>query len=183
MSKLRTMKVCVVCFSKYFRRLGSSRNEWNKQVACSIECGRRVGKKSLAQRLQERSAIEPNTGCIIWLGAERRGYGRIWCSDERRNKSAHRVAYELLRGPVPDGHEIDHVCRTRLCVNPEHLEVVTGAENIRRGLPFRTYVRTECPNGHPYGNTPAGARGTRRCGVCYRAMIERKRLRRQGKTA
>lgn len=62
-------------------------------------------------------------------------------------KVVHRIAYELLVGPIPDGLQLDHLCRVRNCVNPDHLEPVTGQENMRRGY-FGT--KTHCPNGHAY---------------------------------
>ncbi|MEO1065368.1 MAG: HNH endonuclease signature motif containing protein, partial [Actinomycetota bacterium] len=59
----------------------------------------------------------------------------------------HRLVYEELVGPIPDGHQIDHLCRVRLCGNPAHLEAVEGLENVHRGLAVR--YRTHCRNGHP----------------------------------
>lgn len=68
---------------------------------------------------------------------------------------AHIVSYEMRNGRVPDGLELDHLCRTPICVNPDHLEAVTHAENLRRGIhrtgqdhPFG--ARTQCPQGHAY---------------------------------
>lgn len=61
--------------------------------------------------------------------------------------SAHRVAYELTRGPIPAGMEIDHLCRVRSCVNPDHLEAVTRGENLRRGR-GKTGAQTHCKRGH-----------------------------------
>ena len=60
------------------------------------------------------------------------GYGTFW--DGERKRLAHVVAYELFVGPVPDGRELDHLCRVPACVRPTHLEPVTHAENLRRGL-------------------------------------------------
>ncbi len=71
---------------------------------------------------------EPNSGCWFWLGALSRGYGSL------KNARAHRVAYEMTIGPIPEGLVIDHLCRVTSCVNPDHLEAVTQAENVRRGL-------------------------------------------------
>lgn len=68
--------------------------------------------------------------CWHWLGSTREGYGLIKFAGQVRN--AHRVAYELQVGPIPDGLHIDHLCRNRLCVNAAHLEPVTQAENNRR---------------------------------------------------
>jgi hypothetical protein len=72
------------------------------------------------------------SGCWLWTGAiQSRGYGST-CIGESRSALAHRVAYTLLVGPIPDGMTIDHRCEVKRCVNPTHLEPVTRAENLRR---------------------------------------------------
>ena len=76
-------------------------------------------------------------GCTLWLGARAGSspsdpYGVAWNGE--RLEMAHRIAYRLARGAIPDGLQLDHLCRVRLCVNPEHLEPVTASENVRRGL-------------------------------------------------
>lgn len=77
--------------------------------------------------------VEVTGFCWNWTGYRNRGgYGRYM--HQKRMQLAHRVSYELLVGPVPDGLVIDHLCRNPSCVNPDHLEPVTNAENIRRGL-------------------------------------------------
>lgn len=112
---------------------------------------------------------EPNTGCWFWVRAINHfGYGRVTVG--ARQTMAHRLSYELLRGPVPDGLCLDHLCRQRSCVNPDHLEAVTMRENLLRGdtLNRRNASRTHCPQGHPYDalNTyhiPTGGRGCKAC--------------------
>lgn len=70
--------------------------------------------------------------CWYWTAhIDSKGYGRIWW--ERTTARAHRLVYSLLVGPVPEGLHLDHLCRVRHCVNPDHLEVVTPGDNIRRG--------------------------------------------------
>jgi len=86
----------------------------------------------LADRLADLSTPEPNTGCIIWLGATNdSGYGRM--KVRRRFRRAHIIAWEIECGAVPEGLVLDHTCRVRCCINPTHLEAVTQGENLRRG--------------------------------------------------
>lgn len=112
--------------------------------------------------------------CWLWTSALTNGYGRI--SIEGRSVGAHRWSYEQLVGPIPDGLQLDHLCRVRNCVNPAHLEPVTGRENCRRGViaefnKARAAERTACPQGHEFTeeNTylPA-AGGGRKCRICQR---------------
>ena len=107
------------------------------------------------------------SGCWEWQGyIDRHGYGRITIN--YKPHSAHRVGYELFVGPIPDGLVIDHLCRNRACVNPEHLEPVTNDENVRRGL--RSPTKTHCVHGHEFTieNTRISASGRRRCLECER---------------
>jgi hypothetical protein len=104
---------------------------------------------SLEERLFGRSIPEPNSGCIFWLGAvQSKGYGNIF--HDGKVKYTHRVSYELAHGPIPDGMEIDHKCRVRCCINPDHLHVVTHNENIRLSVERKGQAaeRTVCPSGH-----------------------------------
>lgn len=94
---------------------------------------------------------EPNTGCWLWMrtltGA---GYGGQSLFGKKR--LAHRISYELLRGPIPAGLQIDHLCRCRSCVNPDHMETITRRENILRGMsPLAINARkTHCRHGHEF---------------------------------
>jgi hypothetical protein len=111
--------------------------------------------------------------CWLWQGARKQtglGYGQIH-RQEGGNIYAHRFAYELEVGPIPDGMTIDHLCRTPACVRPTHLEPVTVRENLRRGtgLGVVNAQKTHCPKGHEYDllNTRF-YRGERNCRACDR---------------
>lgn len=92
-----------------------------------------------------RKKLAINTDCWLWTGAvNSKGYPSTG-NGRGSSMLAHRAAYEALRGPIPDGMTIDHLCRVKLCLNPDHLEVVTRAENSRRG---NFDIDTHCPRGH-----------------------------------
>lgn len=114
--------------------------------------------------------------CWLWTGAvQSRGYGQLGV--DGKLVYAHRWAYEHEVGPIPDGLTIDHLCRTRLCVNARHLEPVTNKVNIQRGeSPWATNARkTHCVNGHEFTLENTFARpGGRGCRMCKRAH-DRKR--------
>lgn len=120
------------------------------------------------------SKVEKTEGCWIWIGA-RRGrngcYGRFEVGGVAI--TAHRISYRELRGPIPSGMTLDHLCRVTLCVNPDHLEIVTGRENTLRGVgASATNARkTACPRGHPYDGVRLNKGSLmRRCIRCERAM-------------
>jgi hypothetical protein len=146
----------------------------------------------LAARFDAKVHAEPNTGCHLWIGnTNDQGYGLFRCGpagvDGRRaTRRAHVFAWERAHGPVPDGMELDHVrsrgCSGPACVNPDHLEPVTHAENIRRG-DYAAARRatcaaiTHCPAGHAYddANTYVDKRNTRHCRACTAARMRRHR--------
>lgn len=108
-------------------------------------------------------------GCWLWVGATTKGYG-VFRDDNDRNVLAYRYSYEQLRGPIPDGLTLDHLCRVPACVNPDHLEPVTIRENILRGTgpTARNAEKTHCVHGHPFPKTSVEAGRKRRCLPCMR---------------
>lgn len=117
------------------------------------------------------SKVDRTGACWIWTGASHEGgYGRFW--DGSRLVPAHRWSYQAVRGPIPDGLHIDHLCRTPACVNPAHLEPVTPAVNAMRAPVTRAKAeQTACLRGHAYtpDNTITKPNGTRKCRACDNA--------------
>jgi hypothetical protein len=131
-----------------------------------------------ANRPGELYRVDPESGCWVWLrGTNGVGYGTL--RRNGRDHYAHRWFYEKHVGPIPAGLELDHLCRNRLCCNPEHLEAVTRTENLRRGFgPAAINARkTHCVNGHPLSGTNlyVDPKGRRQCRTCREAAMERLR--------
>ena len=135
---------------------------------------------SIEKRLDIYSIPVTESGCWVWLGSlDTAGYGRftIWSEDTQKQQqfSAHRESYKYFCGPIPEGKEIDHLCKVRCCVNPTHLEPVSDYENWQRGDQSAQQVnraKTHCPRGHPYeeGNLVLSflKQGKRACLICRR---------------
>lgn len=149
--------------------------------------GSEIGRKTL-ERFESRIIPEPNTGCWLWTGkVMTNGYAVLSCGWEggaARTMLAHQFSYMLHNGAIPTGMQIDHKCRVRCCVNPNHLEAVTASVNVLRGLvPERMRNRfkdkTHCPRGHPYSgeNLYIGSHGERMCVTCRREISRRSRAR------
>jgi HNH endonuclease len=131
-------------------------------------------------RLEDKILI--GDGCWEWAGSkDGKGYGQI--TIERRTRRAHRVVYELMAGPIPDGLTLDHLCRNPGCVRPAHLEAVTRGENVLRGDGITAVAarRSHCPYGHPFDEANTRMyRGQRCCRACAREAARRARARRAG---
>lgn len=137
----------------------------------------------LPQRIEDK--IEKGD-CWLWTGAiGSGGYAMLWW--EGTTTTAHRVVYSLLREPVPDEMEVDHLCENRACVNPDHMRVCSPRDNTLRSnrAPGALNARkTHCPRGHPYDeeNTMRRPDGRRRCRTCERDWSrEYQRRRRAGR--
>ena len=132
----------------------------------------------IKERFEEKYIPEPNSGCWLWLAClDQQGYGRFRFKNKfgiKRSYPAYRAAFELYRGGIPSGLELDHLCRVRCCVNPWHLEPVTHTENIKRGKwgfgrGQQQKNKTHCPKGHPYsGENLYVYKGERYCRECRR---------------
>jgi len=135
----------------------------------------------VAERFKFYSKPSPYNDCILWVGTLRNGYGKFRIGNGQR-VLPHRYAYEQAHGPIPAGLVIDHLCRTRNCVEPAHLEAVTSRANILRGVgqAAQNARKTHCLRGHPFegDNLYTTPKGKRFCIIC-RKMRDSKRARYQ----
>lgn len=122
------------------------------------------------EAFRARYQIEPS-GCWKWTGKRvvNGRYGEFGVAGVVNRGRAHRWSYEHFVGPIPDGTEIDHLCRNTLCVNPAHLEPVTHQVNVARGEspPAQHARKTHCPQGHPYD---VFTDRQRKCRACMREI-------------
>jgi hypothetical protein len=178
----RSPKFFGIC-STHWRRVQRGRNVLHEPPS---------QRERFAKYIDERGKQE----CWPWQGPMRSdGYGYLYDRRTNRNERAHRVAYELFVGPIPDGLQLDHVCHSldhsciggsqcahRRCCNPAHLEPVENRENTVRGRAGvvnggREASKTHCPKGHPYDdeNTRLDRNGWRQCRSCERERARGRR--------
>lgn len=126
---------------------------------------------------ENKAFPEPNSGCWLWMGAvTSKGYGHLWV--DGKDVLAHRESYERKHGPIPPGLQGRHMCATRLCVNPDHIQPGTQSDNEadKRKQPGWTQPRPPpklfCKNGHPRYGPDADVwiekNGVRHCNRCRR---------------
>lgn len=178
------------------RRAMLGRTPWNKGLPASAEARRKNSEghkgqpawnrgiqlsegyrqKLSAGHMQDPVAsfwhkVEKTDTCWVWRGTRQtKGYGYHVAS--KRGSLAHRFAYQLLVGPIPDGLQVDHVCRNRWCVRPEHMRLVTPRENVLAGIGIsaQNARKTHCLRGHPFEGTNLlrDSKGRRMCATCRR---------------
>lgn len=127
------------------------------------------------------SKVKKTDSCWNWIGyIHSDGYGGFWING--KTKQAHRIAYELIKGKIPNGLQLDHLCRNRKCVNPDHLEPVTARENILRGegQAFVNSNKTHCKRGHKFTkNNTYQRNGKRHCRTCRNSTMSKLRKERK----
>lgn len=136
-------------------------------------------------RFSEKVKVDPS-GCLIWIGATSKGYGKA--TIKGKNRYAHRLSYRYYVGVIPDGFTLDHLCRNTLCVAPSHLEAVTSKVNILRGVgPAAVNSRkTHCPLGHSLDDeknlfSSALKLGQRVCLICQRRRVSESYFRKKSR--
>lgn len=146
---------------------------------------RRLKSGSIIDYLIRRMVVDSSTGCWNTLGKPGgNGYGQTGYL--KKNWPTHRLSYEMFRGPIPVGLQLDHLCRNPLCLNPDHLEVVTPKENVLRGhgLSAQRKRQTRCKYGHEFTpeNTWTGS-GHRKCRTCGRILAAQRRFKKKSLAA
>lgn len=126
--------------------------------------------------------VDRSGDCWLWTaGRTPEGYGKFWLGG--KTVLAHRVAYTLEHGPIPDRLHLDHLCRVRHCVNPAHMEPVTHRENVLRGegVAAKAARMTHCKHGHEFtpDNIRQSTNGVRRCKTCKREASRAERARKK----
>lgn len=120
------------------------------------------------------SKVNKTKTCWLWTGCKSGSFGYGAFFTAARKFMAHRFSYELSKGPIPEGLQLDHLCRTPSCVNPDHLEAVTARVNTLRGIgPTAINARRDkCVKGHD--DWESTSIGTRKCRTCMSAHSQRR---------
>lgn len=134
-----------------------------------------------SERFWQKVWHDEDTGCWVWLASLSSGYGQFYtgAGDQKKKWKSHRYAYEVMIGPIPEGLDLDHLCRNRACINPYHLDPVPNDVNHLRATSFA--LQGACQRGHVDNprNTRTFPSGKKYCRVCalerQRANIERHR--------
>lgn len=134
----------------------------------------------LPEKLRRRIEVVAESGCWVWRGSDRRGYGNVWWKGS--NRPVHRVVWSLSGKTLPElPYVLDHLCRVRRCANPAHLRVLTNKMNILigTGVAAVNSRKEQCLNGHPFSdeNTSISPDAKRRCLSCHREWKRRWRAR------
>lgn len=130
-----------------------------------------IKRQNIYERFSKFYTVNPN-GCWNWNGnKDKDGYGFFWVAEKKQSVRAHRWAYEYYISKIEEGMTIDHLCRVKNCVRPEHLEVVTNQENTRR----RDADKTHCLHGHVYNeeNVSTNNQGSRYCKICRNRAVKK----------
>ncbi len=186
--KNRASKNCIVCGKLFYMHPDRGPKGFAKIKSCSQKCAGVAKSKTDSLKFWEKVNIPDSLdGCWLWTAyIYDFGYGLFHATE--RKTVAHKWSYELMKGPVPDRLELDHLCRVRHCVNPDHLEAVTHLENVRRGDAGKNMsIKTHCPQGHPYSgdNLRISIRQhgkSRICRTCQRDSTARFKERRRNET-
>lgn len=134
--------------------------------------------------VHERLTVGGLAVCWEWKGPkDAKGYGLLWDTPGKRSRRVHQVVYDIYIGEMPEGMQVDHLCRNKSCANPAHLEAVTPRENTLRGdgPTAQNARKTHCPQGHEYSeeNTRITPAGWRMCLTCERERNHAAYLRRR----
>jgi len=173
---------CAVCGASFIAL------RWNLKRGVGESCSNRCRMKLWWMRRTRKVTPLPDRiwpkvhkteSCWLWLGAHNRGYAKLG------TLSIYRWTYEQLKGPIPAGLTIDHLCRVRGCVNPDHMEAVTAVENVMRSTAPAALnaKKTHCKRGHAFdaANT-ARSRNSRVCRACRSALKRARTARRRNET-
>ncbi len=172
-----TQKFCKTCGATLIRKETETAQNFTRRVTCNRIC---VPKNAPELLLERRSIPEPNSGCTLFLGPTRSGYGNMKFRGELW--PVHRVSYTVHVGEIPPGLHLDHLCRNPSCINPGHLEPVTPYENWRRGMASGAIAQrtNRCQKGHEFTEQNTYIwRNKRTCRTCRNESEREKRIERR----